>query len=125
MVSFIELIIQDGSPIYQQIVDYMKRMVSAGMIQDHEEMPSRRVLSAQLKVNPNTIQKAYRILEEEGLIESRTGAKSYVIVQEDQSKKLKEQMMENDARAVITSLKQMGITREEAIRWIRDYWDLV
>lgn len=125
MVSFLELTIQDGTPIYQQIVEYMKRMISAGMIQDHEEMPSRRVLSAQLKVNPNTIQKAYRILEEEGLIESRTGAKSYVIVQEDQSKKLKEQMMENDARAVITSLKQMGITREEAIRWIRDYWDLV
>ena len=53
----------DGLPIYLQIVRYVERGVAAWTIADGEELPSRRVLSAQLGVNPNTVQKAYRLLE--------------------------------------------------------------
>ena len=57
---------------------YVKRGVVSGAIVDGDELPSRRVVSALLGVNPNTVQKAYRALEDEGLIESHTGAKSRV-----------------------------------------------
>lgn len=82
MISFDEFIIDDNSPIYLQIIRYIKQGIAAGVIGNQEEMPSRRVLSALLGVNPNTIQKAYRILEEEGIICSRSGAKSYVDLDE-------------------------------------------
>ena len=76
MISFESFIMEDGMPIYLQIILFVKRGIIAGVIADGEELPSRRVLSALLGVNPNTVQKAYRMLEEEGLIQSHSGAKS-------------------------------------------------
>ena len=79
----------EGVPIYQQIIRYVKQGIAAGTIRDGEELPSRRALSALLTVNPNTIQKAYRLLEEEGLVQSHAGAKSYVRATEQQRQALR------------------------------------
>ena len=68
MISFEQFMMSDGSPIYLQILLYIKRGIIAGIICDGDELPSRRVLSALLGVNPNTVQKAYKMLEDEGLI---------------------------------------------------------
>ena len=76
MVSFDAFRAVDGTPVYLQIIRYIKRGAVAGTIRDGDELPSRRVLSALLGINPNTVQKAFHLLEEEQLIESRTGAKS-------------------------------------------------
>ena len=76
MIQFDSFMQAEGVPIYQQIIRYVKQGIAAGTIRDGEELPSRRVLSALLGVNPNTVQKAYRLLEEEGLIQSRSGAKA-------------------------------------------------
>ena len=72
MLSFSHLSLADGVPIYQQILRYVKLGIAGGTIAHGEELPSRRVVSALLGVNPNTVQKAYRLLEEEGLILSHT-----------------------------------------------------
>ena len=64
MISFEQFTQEEGSPIYLQILRYIKRGVVAGSIADGDELPSRRVLSALLGFNPNTVQKACRILEE-------------------------------------------------------------
>ena len=123
MVSFEHFKMEDGSPIYTQIVQYIKRGITAGTIQDQDEMPSRRVLSSLLGVNPNTVQKAYRILEEENLIESRSGAKSYVTVTELQVTLIRTKLLENNTKTLITAMKQMGITKEEAVRLVEKLWD--
>ena len=65
MISFEDFLMLDTSPIYVQILLYIKRGVVAGTIMDGDELPSRRMLSARLGVNPNTVQKAYRMLEED------------------------------------------------------------
>ena len=80
MVSFDGFTLADGIPIYLQILLFLKRGAVAGTIRDGDELPSRRVLSALLGVNPNTVQKAYRLLEEEGLIASHSGAKSLMVL---------------------------------------------
>ena len=78
MVSF-EGFKPDGSePIYLQIVNHVKRGIVSGEIPDGDELPSRRMLSALLGVNPNTVQKACRMLEEEGILVSHAGSKSFV-----------------------------------------------
>lgn len=80
MISFDGFHMEEGTPIYQQILLFLKRSAVSGEIQDGDELPSRRALSALLGVNPNTVQKAYRQLEEEGLIRSHTGAKSCMVL---------------------------------------------
>ena len=122
MVSFAELVLGTGVPIYLQIVLYVKRGMVAGTIQNGDEMPSRRVLSTLLGVNPNTIQKAYRILEEEGLICSHTGAKSYASYMPETIGILRRQLLEADIQTLIDAMKQMDVTKDEAISLLSDVW---
>ena len=122
MISFEELILSGNLPIYLQIILYVKRGMAAGTIQNGDEMPSRRVLSALLGVNPNTIQKAYRMLEDEGLICSHAGAKSYAAVTEAQMAQIRRDLLENEACSLVEAMKQMGVTREEAVSLIETLW---
>lgn len=113
---------QEGNPIYQQILLYIKRGVIAGTIEDGDELPSRRVLSALLGVNPNTVQKAYRLLEEEKLIESLQGSKSTMVLNAEKTAAIREELLEADAKGAVQKLKQMGVTKEEAKGLIEKYW---
>lgn len=123
MISFDDLTLGGGLPIYLQIIRYLKRGMAAGSIQNGDELPSRRVLSALLGVNPNTIQKAYRLLEDERLICSHAGAKSYVSLSDAQMAAVRKQLLEDDARALVEAMKQMGIARENAVQLIEDLWE--
>ena len=123
MISFELFKLQEGSPIYLQILLYIKRGIIAGIICDGDELPSRRVLSALLGVNPNTVQKAYKLLEDEGLIQSRTGAKSCVVITEAKLFSIREELVKEDAKGVVTALKLMGVSKEEAHALIDKYWN--
>lgn len=116
MLSFDNFLQTEGMPIYLQIIRYIKQGLVAGTVQDGEELPSRRVLSALLAVNPNTIQKAYRILEEDGLVVSRSGAKSYIAADQTQIHQVRSELLEGDMRQMAGAMKQMGLTREAAHR---------
>ena len=123
MITFDNFIKEDGQPIYLQILLHIKRGIIAGTVKDGDELPSRRVLSALLGVNPNTVQKAYRLLEEEGLMQSHAGAKSYMSLIPDRVEGIRAELLENDARAIVAAMRQMGLNREEAIALIGRYWE--
>ena len=123
MISFDDFIAEDGIPIYLQVVRHIKRGIVAGIVLNGDEVPSRRVLSALLGVNPNTIQKSYAILEGEKLMESHSGAKSYMVLDEASVARVRSQLLENDATTVVNSLKQMGLSKEEALVLIENYWE--
>ncbi|MBQ9852511.1 MAG: GntR family transcriptional regulator [Ruminiclostridium sp.] len=122
MLNFDRLVLDESGPIYLQILRYVKQGIAAGTIANGEELPSRRVVSALLGVNPNTVQKAYRMLEEEGLIQSHTGAKSCVVADDAARSRVRTQLLGQDARAMISAMKQMGVTREEALALLDSLW---
>ena len=123
MVSF-EGFKSDGSePIYLQIVNHVKRGIVSGEIPDGDELPSRRMLSALLGVNPNTVQKACRMLEEEGILVSHAGSKSFVTFTAERREELPTELVVSGAAAAALKLKQLGITLEEAIRLISRVWE--
>ena len=123
LVSFDGFAWDGDGPIYHQIIQFLKRGMAAGTVRDGDEMPSRRVLSARLGVNPNTIQKAYRLLEEEGLIQSRAGAKSYVALEPERIGIIRRQLLEADAGRLGSAMRQTGWGREEALELIGRLWD--
>ena len=65
-------------PVYQQIIDQVKRDVALGRVLKVDRLPTVRQLSAQLAINPNTIAKAYRRLEQEGIITTRPGSGAFI-----------------------------------------------
>ena len=123
MISFEDFNIDGNAPIYMQILLYIKRGIVACRVNDGDELPSRRVLSALLGVNPNTVQKAYRMLEDEQLISSRTGAKSYMILDQVKIEQVREQLLKNDILNIVTALKHMGISKTEALSLVEKYWE--
>ncbi|MCR5784943.1 MAG: GntR family transcriptional regulator [Eubacterium sp.] len=123
MISFELFKAEDGIPIYTQIIRYMKRGIVAGIINDGDELPSRRVLSATLGVNPNTVQKAYKMLEDEGLIESKTGAKSCMNLDRDKVEKIRDEWIRNDLKSVISAMKKSGVTKENMLEMMGKLWE--
>lgn len=123
MISFEQFLMDDSGPIYLQIIGYIKRGIVAGTIRDGDEMPSRRVLSALLGVNPNTVQKAYAMLEEQGIIRSRSGAKSCVALEAGAVEVIRDELLEHTVKSVINSMRQMGVSCREATALLEKYWD--
>ena len=124
MISFESFVLEDNVPIYLQIVGFVKRGIVAGSIPDGAEMPSRRMLSALLGVNPNTVQKSYAMLEEEGLIHSRSGAKSCVAADAAAIRRLRGELLGQNLKTVIDAMKQMGMTLEDAQTALADHWEV-
>lgn len=62
-----------GVPLYQQVVEQVRRMVASGTVQPGDRLPTVRELAADLLLNPNTVAHAYQLLEREGVVETRRG----------------------------------------------------
>ena len=124
MISFESFVLEDNVPIYLQIVGYIKRGIVAGTIADGSEMPSRRMLSALLGVNPNTVQKSYAMLEEEGLIHARSGAKSCVVADDAAIRRLRGEILGLSLKTVIEAMKQMGMSLTDAQNALADHWEV-
>ncbi len=122
MIDFSKFKTEDGIPIYLQIISFIKSGITAGEIQNGDELPSRRVLSALLGVNPNTVQKAYHLLEEEGIIVSQAGAKSNISVNDKTVALIKAELTESRIKTAVNWVKQMGLSKEEAMSLIERYW---
>ena len=71
-----------GMPVYQQLVEAVKQATATGRLQAGDQLPTIRELALQLRVNPNTVARAYQELEREGIVEPRRGAGSFVAARE-------------------------------------------
>lgn len=122
--DFSDLQFDEESPIYLQIVRYLKYKIVSGEITSGDELPSRRLLSATLGVNPNTIQKAYKQIEQEGLMVSYAGSKSLVQYNEEKVAAIRKELIQTQADQFILTLKQIGISKVEAHDLIDQLWNL-
>ena len=116
MITFEQFHPEGGIPIYLQIVRHIKRGIVSGTVANGDEVPSRRQLSALLGVNPNTIARAYTLLEEEGYVCSLPKKGAYVIFGEPQERE------EPDKKAVIYALRDMGISKKTLLEWIEEVY---
>ena len=68
---------RDARPIYEQVRDGLRRLMVSGIIQEGEQLPTVRAMATNLAINPNTIQRAYELLEAEGYVSSVPGKGSF------------------------------------------------
>ena len=103
---------QNRKPIYEQIVERFQMLIVRGVLEPDSQMPSVRSLATELSINPNTIQKAYTILEQQGYIYPVKGRGNFV----SGSRNLVEQKKDNffqKLRIVIREGIELGVTKEE------------
>jgi GntR family transcriptional regulator len=106
-----------GVPIYLQLMEQVKHAIETGALRPGEQLPGIRPLAEALVINPNTVAKAYRELEHEGVIELRQGAGAFV-APGAAGKKLTDRLRAGQAivSAAIDRLHVLGVTDEEVRR---------
>jgi len=104
-----------GTPIYLQIVEQIKQMLLQGKLQPDDHLPTVRQLAAELRVNFNTIARAYRILDEAGLISTQQGRGTYILAEPDDKavEFLREQTLEDLTRTYLTEAFDFGCSEQE------------
>jgi GntR family transcriptional regulator len=111
----------EGVPIYQQIVDQVKRLVAAGRLAPGEELPPIRVLAEQLLVNPNTVARAYRELELAGLVAKRRTSGTYVsggAAPMDLADRLA--LLAEPVDQLLTQARQLDVATEELLEYLAE-----
>ncbi|HYB96759.1 MAG TPA: GntR family transcriptional regulator [Vicinamibacterales bacterium] len=108
-----------GVPIYLQLMEQVKHAIATGALRPGEQLPGIRPLAEELVVNPNTVAKAYRELEHEGVIELRQGAGAFVAGHAS-SKRDADRLRAAQASVAVTieKVRAKGITDEEIRRLV-------
>jgi GntR family transcriptional regulator len=106
-----------GVPIYLQLMEQVKHAVETGALRAGEQLPGIRTLAEELVINPNTVAKAYRELEHEGVVELRQGAGAFIAATAGERKvtdKLK--AAQAVVAAAVAKLRSRGVTDDEIRR---------
>ena len=115
----ISLNYRDSRPIYEQIKDGLRKLIVTGAMGPDEKLPSVRSLATQLSINPNTIQRAYNELENEGYIYSIPGKGSFASgnVNADAARK---QELQTKVRELLAELRYLGVGEEELLALLKE-----
>jgi GntR family transcriptional regulator len=108
-------------PVYQQIIDQVKRDMAMGRLVRDEKLPTVRQLAGQLAINPNTIAKAYQQLEREGIIVTRPGAGAFVAnLDSDLSSSVKKKLICEDLERAVVDAFHMQIDSNTLLKWFNE-----
>lgn len=110
---------QDRRPIYEQVVEKFRILILNGVLEPGAQMPSVRQLAMELSVNPNTIQRAYMELEQEGYIYPVKGKGNYISDAEELIRSTREGYYQ-EVRKLVEKGCQIGAEEEEVIRIVRN-----
>jgi GntR family transcriptional regulator len=111
----IEVDFRSHAPIYVQIVDRIKHLVATEVLKPGDQLPTVRQLAADLRVNFNTIARAYRMLDESGVISTQQGRGTYVLepLPPERAQRLRAAALEELARSFVREAERMGFEPDE------------
>ena len=105
-------------PVYQQIIDQVKRDIALGRIIKNEKLPTVRQLAGQIAINPNTIAKAYRQLEQQGIIVTKAGAGAFVAnLDSNLSRSVRKKVLSDELERIAVDAYHMQIDGQTLLEW--------
>lgn len=110
---------KSGLPIYEQVYRSVIKLGAAGAFGESGQLPSVRSVACKLGVNPNTVQKAYSMLERDGVIVSLPGKGSFLKKREDTAEKFRQEALERVREALRDALDR-GVSREALLELLRE-----
>lgn len=110
-------------PVYIQVIQYFKERIAKGELEPGEEIPSRRELASQLKINPNTAQRAYKEMEEAGLIFTEGNLPSRITKDEDVLRAVREELIMEAVEAFVYSMRNIHVPLDDVLRLIKEKYE--
>ncbi len=114
----IQIDLRSDVPITNQIVEQIQHQLATGHLKPGDQLPSVRALALDLRVNFNTVARAYRILDEAGIISTQQGRGTFILEQPppDTSNRLKRESLQALARRYLVEAKRLGFSREQSLQ---------
>ncbi|NEU06143.1 MULTISPECIES: GntR family transcriptional regulator [Clostridium] len=113
-------VVNDKEPIYLQIIRHVKQSIVKGDLMPGDTIPSRRELAEMLKVNPNTVQRAYKEMESMRVINTVRNFPSSITADEKIINGMKRELIDNALVDFIESMKAINVSKEEVIKIIEE-----
>ena len=123
MVSFLGMQFHDRAPVYQQIAEHLKRQILLGNALDGDAMPSRRELAAQTGINPNTAQKAFHLMMEEGYVVTDGNNGSRVRLTPDLRASIEEEMTRGLVERFVAQAQENHLSYKMVIALVSELWE--
>ena len=95
-------------PIYEQIIEYVVKKLASGKLEAGDKLPSQRNLAQELNVNPNTVQRAYREMELQGLVETKRGLGTFVTESEARIREISQELSQNIITEFVEQMRFLG-----------------
>lgn len=112
---------EDGTPIYQQIIEQVKYLVAGGRLKPGDDVPPIRVLAEQLRINPNTVARAYLELEREGILLMRQGSGTTVAeVKSSLPRRDKLKILAADADVLLTDARHLNVSLDDVVELLHE-----
>ena len=116
----LQIVTGTGVSIYRQVVDQITRLIELGELPAGEELPAIRMLAERVRVNPNTIARAYMELERAGRVTKRQGAGTYVAERSGRlSQAVLRKRIEGRVRELLVEAGEIGLVADDLIELIR------
>ncbi len=117
----IQLNFKSGKPVYLQVVDQVKSAAASGALQPGEPLPPIRPLAEQLRINRNTVAKAYAELESQGIIETRAGKGCFVTENNSPFKKVvRQKLLADDIDAAIVQAHHLQVDEKDFLQMVKE-----
>ncbi|MGM8215675.1 GntR family transcriptional regulator [Bacillaceae bacterium W0354] len=107
-------------PVYVQVVRYFKEQIAKGLLEPGQQIPSRRELASSLKINPNTAQRAYKEMEDEGLIKTEKNQPSRVTADHAVIQEVRDELIHEAVNNFVASIQSINVSLDDALNLVRN-----
>ena len=108
-----------SQPIYKQIIDDFKKKLIRGELKEGDKIPSQREYAEEVRVNPNTVQRAYREMESMHMVETLRGQGTYISISTDRLEEIKMEMAVNLVDYFISEMESLGYSLEDMFKILK------
>ena len=117
----ISIDLRSDIPIYLQIVEQVRQQIASGILKSGDQLPTVRALASELRINFNTVSRAYQILDESGIISTQQGRGTYILElpPPEKAEKLRQESLESLSRRYLDQAQQLGFDYTQALEHLK------